>query len=196
MHLIFDDFLYYPPNEIKKLTPSVIIGNLPFYISTPIIEHIIYKYPFIHTFIVGVQREYAERCVSCKGNSLGIFLNTIGSTQKLANIKRNNYYPIPNVDTTWFKWKRTESDLNKIQNFEDFLRGCFWGKRKSLWNSLIKNPFFEKNQYKTIIPILSEVKGKGNFPILIEKFLQLRADALSVNDYKILYNFVLQVKDS
>lgn len=183
------DSVYWQKKNIRQ-----VVGNLPFYITTPILQKIVKDLPFIDKAVFGVQWEFAERICGEKNNSgsnsLEIFLNSCGQTKLLAKIKRNSFYPPPAVDAAWFSWQR-DTSFGYIDETEKLLRGAFWGKRKNLLNSFLKNPFWEKDeQTKKWRASLSATEQK-NIPQNIRMLLQRRPDQLSAKEYQDILFFFL-----
>jgi 16S rRNA (adenine1518-N6/adenine1519-N6)-dimethyltransferase len=99
------DFLEYPWEAL--CAPVKLIGNIPYYITTPIIEKIIeYKNIFPSAFLM-VQWEYAQRLkaqVRTKEyGSLTCFLRYYADLEVLFKIKKNCFTPAPKVDSAFIK---------------------------------------------------------------------------------------------
>lgn len=178
--IIFDDFL---KRDIKediidiKYDNLYIIGNLPYYITTPIITKIIEDNLIPTEMAFMVQKEVAER-FSAKPKtreygSITVFLNYYFNVQNLFVVNRNKFYPIPNVDSAVIKFTRRnellDTDLNK---FNKFVRDSFNFKRKNLRNNL-KNYDEEK-----ISKILND----------LDKSLDNRAEDLTYEDFIYIVN--------
>lgn len=143
--LIFDDFLNRNiANDIKKYNYDeiVVIANLPYYITTPIIEKFIYENIDIEKMVLMVQNEVADRFSakpnSKNYNSLTIFLNYYYDVQKSFVVSKNAFYPKPNVDSaivTMTKKKQKYKVVNE-EYFFNFVRDSFKQKRKTLKNNL------------------------------------------------------------
>lgn len=183
------DFLKTDVHVWHEKNISQLIGNLPFYITTPIIQKVVKEMPFIDKAVFGVQWEVAQRICLQENNSFAIFLNSCGSTKLISKIKRQSFYPVPQVDGAWFFWQREK--FVHINELEKVLRGAFWGKRKSLQNSFLKNPFWKKNpqgeRWRTLL--------KEELPLEIKALLQKRPDQLNKNDYQAILFYFLEKED-
>lgn len=143
--VIYQDFLKADPlSEIKKYTYDelYIISNLPYYITTPIIEKIINDKLPVNKIVVMVQKEVGERFTAKVGtkeyNSLTIYLNYYFQINKIIDVSRNVFIPKPNVDSVVVKFVKREY-MNKPVNEELFFRlvkDSFRYKRKNLRNNL------------------------------------------------------------
>ena len=83
--------------------PIKVVANLPYYITTPIIMHLLENIPEIKRYSVMVQLEVADRIVANKGgkdyNNLTIAIGYRAKTYKAINVSRNVFMPKPNVDS-------------------------------------------------------------------------------------------------
>lgn len=183
------DFLKTETSVWQAKNIEQVTGNLPFYITTPVIQKTV-SMPFVKRFVFGSQWEFAQRVCAGEGNSLAVFLNSIGKTELLVKIKRKAFYPPPSVDAAWFSWQRDPS-FRHGKEMEKLLRAAFWGKRKSLYNALNKNPFWKKDEEAARWQKKSE--QNKNFLPWLDALLQKRADDLSVQDYKRLLEFYLEL---
>lgn len=145
VEIIFDDFLKRQVKkditkyEYKKL---YVVANLPYYITTPIIEKIIDDKIGVDKIVIMVQKEVGDRFSAKKGtkdyNSLTIFLNYYFDIRKLMNVSRNCFVPSPNVDSVIVEMKKKNIKYN-VENEENLfklIRDSFRYKRKNLRNNL------------------------------------------------------------
>ncbi|WP_159720932.1 16S rRNA (adenine(1518)-N(6)/adenine(1519)-N(6))-dimethyltransferase RsmA [Streptococcus halichoeri] len=123
--------------------PIKVVANLPYYITTPILMHLIEsKIPF-QEFVVMMQREVADR-ISAKPNtkaygSLSIAVQYYMEAKVAFIVPRTVFVPAPNVDSAILKMTRRKAPLVSVQD-EDFLfrvsKASFAYRRKTLWNNL------------------------------------------------------------
>lgn len=163
--------------------PIKVVANLPYYITTPILMHLIEsKIPFAE-FVVMMQKEVADR-ISAEPNSkaygsLSIAVQYYMTAKVAFIVPRTVFVPAPNVDSAILKMTRREQPLVEVKD-EDFLfrvaKASFVHRRKTLWNNLTN--YFGKSE---------EVKSK------LEKALEIadikpsiRGEALSISDFAYL----------
>lgn len=141
--IIYDDFLKRNIKEDIKDIPYdnlYIIGNLPYYITTPIITNIIESESEAKELIFMVQKEVAERFTAKVSTreygSISVFLNYFYDIKKLFIVDRRKFYPVPNVDSAVVKLEKKEKIPVDIDKFNKIVRDSFKFKRKNLRNNL------------------------------------------------------------
>ena len=118
------------------------VANIPYYITTPIIEKLIESKINFKTITVMIQKEVADR-FSAKPKtkdygSITVFLNYYYDIEKLLFVSRNAFIPKPNVDSVVIAL-REKSNKPHIINEELFfklIRDSFKFKRKNIRNNL------------------------------------------------------------
>ena len=143
--IIFDDFLKRDVNEdLKKYKYNklMIIANLPYYITTPIITKIIGDSINPDKMVFMVQKEVGDRFKATPGskdyNSLSIYLNYYFDIKKVMDVSRNVFMPVPNVDSIVVELNKKD-ELMYVDNkklFFKLVRDSFKYKRKTLKNNL------------------------------------------------------------
>ncbi len=143
--IIFDDFL---KRDIKsdienyKYDNLYLVANLPYYITTPIIEKVIASDLSFKQITIMIQKEVGDRFnanpKSKEYNSLTVYLNYYFDIKKEFIVSRNAFIPKPNVDSIVISLKSKENKLflkNK-ELFNKLLRDSFRFKRKTIKNNL------------------------------------------------------------
>lgn len=151
-NIIFDDFLKRNLKEDLsqiKYDKLYVIANLPYYITTPIINKIINEKINVQEMVLMVQKEVGERFSAKLGtkdySSITIFLNYYFDIKKEFIVSRNSFYPAPNVDSIIISLRKKEKKYN-VKNEEIFfklIRDSFVQKRKTLKNNLKEYNFLE-----------------------------------------------------
>ena len=145
VEIIFTDFLKRNVNEdIKKYEYKklYVVANLPYYITTPIIEKIIEDDLGVDKIVIMVQKEVGDRFRaepnSKDYNSLSIYLNYYFDVRKIMDVSRNVFMPKPNVDSIVVEFSKKEKKLELIdeQIFFKLIKDSFTQKRKNLRNNL------------------------------------------------------------
>ena len=142
--IIFADFLDRDISaDIRdiKYKNLYVIANLPYYITTPIIEKIIKAGLKPYKMILMVQKEMAERLSALpKTKAYGyitVYLNYRFQIKKVFNVSKKAFFPSPNVESAVIEF--TADDKYKLKNEEIFIKlikDAFKQKRKVLSNNL------------------------------------------------------------
>lgn len=155
-HIIYDDFLKRDISEdISKINYEklYIIGNLPYYITTPIITKIIESNIGASEAVFMVQKEVADRFSAVpktrEYGSITVFLNYYFAIERLFVVGKNNFVPKPNVDSAVIKLVAKNNRLDvDIDKFNKLVRDAFQFKRKNLNNNLNN---YDKDKMKVIL---------------------------------------------
>lgn len=139
--IIFNDILKIDLNEISKGYNKIyVIGNLPYYITTPIIEYVTSKIkPSKMVFMV--QKEVADRFTSKPVNKeygyFTVYLNYYYEVKDEIFVEKNNFSPVPKVDSKVISFVPRNRNLNiNEEEYFNFLKLAFSQKRKTLKNNL------------------------------------------------------------
>ncbi len=120
-----------------------IFGNIPYYISSPIIEHLIKYRNKIDCIFMTVQKEFAGRVSASPGSkeygSLSCFVQYYLEPEIMFSISRNCFKPVPKVDSSLLKLKVRKECAVKVKDekfFFGLIRAGFNKRRKTLRSSL------------------------------------------------------------
>ena len=128
---------------------DLIISNLPYNISSQILVKICIMENLPNNLILMFQKEFAERLIDKKLNSLNSLVNCFFEINNSFNVGRNCFRPIPKIDSIVLSFKRKKEILlekNEVDKFIEFKRNLFSHKRKTL-NKLLKDYKFNKEKY-------------------------------------------------
>lgn len=120
-----------------------VVANLPYYITTPIIESILKRAEKVKSITVMVQKEVAERMEATEKDSnygsLSLFIRYYSEAKIIAKVPNQVFMPKPDVDSAVIHL--TIRPLH-YEGDEDFLFGLirsgFVKRRKTIMNSLTK----------------------------------------------------------
>lgn len=131
-------------SEIKDINYDklYVIANLPYYITTPIIQKLIDSNLDIEAMVLMVQDEVADR-LSAKPNSknygmMTVNLNYYYDVQKLFVVSKNSFEPAPKVNSAIVKLCKKENKItvNDEKVFFKLIKDSFMMKRKNIRNNL------------------------------------------------------------
>lgn len=152
--LDFDLTRYARKNGIKKFK---VIGNLPYYITTPVLEYLFKNARYIEDIFITVQKEVAERMVACAGSkdygSLSCFVSYYCQPRILFKIKRGSFWPAPKVESAFLHLKilnlsKRSFCIKSESLLFECIRNSFRQRRKKLLNSL--TVLLEKDDLSTL----------------------------------------------
>lgn len=120
----------------------VVAGNVPYYITTPIIFQVL-KAPLPRHAVFLVQREVAERIVAAPGSSnygaLSVNVQAIATTEIIRHVGPGSFRPPPKVASSVIRIAPRVTPLvgaDDIERFRTFVQALFGMRRKQLANSL------------------------------------------------------------
>lgn len=142
-NVIFADFL---SRDLKKDFQKInyerifVVANIPYYITTPIIEHLVDSGLLIDKMVLLVQKEVADRfCAKPHTKDYGYFtayLDYYFNVKKLFEVSKTCFQPVPKVDSAVVAFsKKDRLSIDETKYF-NFLKLCFSNKRKTLKNNL------------------------------------------------------------
>lgn len=120
-----------------------VCANLPYYITTPILLHLIESgYPF-SAITVMVQREVADRLAAVPGSTaygaVSVAVQTYGTVSRVFSVPAHSFYPAPKVDSAVIRIERySERPFVPAseEKYRALVRAAFAQRRKKLTNAL------------------------------------------------------------
>ncbi|MGM9858019.1 MAG: 16S rRNA (adenine(1518)-N(6)/adenine(1519)-N(6))-dimethyltransferase RsmA [Bacilli bacterium] len=161
-----------------------VIGNLPYYITTPLIEKVLLSKAKIKKAVFMIQKEVLP-CLVAKVNQkeygpLSILIEGVGNISKVMDVSRNNFYPVPHVDSTVFQIEFKE-DINKEETIKLYklISQLFLMRRKTILNNLT-SIVKDKTKAQEILNIchIDELKRPEN--LSLKNYIDI-ANALAKN---------------
>lgn len=172
LEVINKDALEITNNEVQN--PNVLVANLPYNVSVPVIIHILETFPSIENYLVMVQSEVADRLAASPGSrtygSPSVKLQWYGEVSKAGSVSRSVFWPVPNVD----------SDLVQITRKKDVDQSI----RKELF--AVVDAAFSQRRKMLRSALSSMCAGSEKASEILESAQidpQLRGEALNVDDY-------------
>ena len=122
--------------------PFVVVGNVPYYITTPILFHVLHR-PLPRHIVLLVQREVAERIVAPPGSkqygALSVNVQVAADAEIIRHVPPAAFSPPPKVDSAVIRiLPRSNSMINddEAERFRSFVQGLFGMRRKQVGNVL------------------------------------------------------------
>jgi len=120
-----------------------VFGNIPYYITSPIIERLVLSRGSISEIFLTVQKEFARRIAAGPGGkeygSFSCFVQYYFEPKVLFDIKKNSFYPVPKVDSSFIRLRVREQTAVTVPDEERLfrvIRTAFQQRRKTIRNSL------------------------------------------------------------
>jgi 16S rRNA (adenine1518-N6/adenine1519-N6)-dimethyltransferase len=136
--------------DLKKILGRLkkrikVVGNIPYYISSPIIEQLIKSRNKIEAIFITVQKEFAERAAGEPGSkefgAFSCFVQYFTIPEKIFIIKKTSFFPVPKVDSCFLRLdikRKTMLGPKQEKLLFKITRAAFNQRRKTLRNSLKK----------------------------------------------------------
>lgn len=183
VEIIFKDFMKENLSELEKEIGEeyVVVANLPYYITSPIVMRFIEEAEFCRRIVVMVQREVAFRfCARPATADYGAITAAIGlwgDAAIILDVDRTNFYPQPNVDSAVVRIDKFYEDRGVIDKkvYRDIVRIAFSSRRKTLVNNMMNYLKISREKAENIL------RGSGIA-------ISVRGETLSVGDFTRLAN--------
>jgi len=186
--VIHQDILKTDISELVK-SPVKIIANIPYYITSPIIAHLLGEIDdfdnknrqSIKEIIIMVQYEVGKRIIANEKSPskdyglLSILVNYWAETEFICKVPSKSFYPAPKVDSALIKLKIRQKPLVEVENpklFRRLIRAAFGTRRKTIKNALLMSSF----SAEVVLKALETAKINP----------ERRGETLSMQEYKIL----------
>ncbi len=147
LRLIEGDILQVDLREVLRDAGGcrlLIVGNLPYNITAPLIFHLLAHADCISRAIVMVQREVARRLVASPGSKdyglLSVLVTMRAEVEMSLQVGRDCFRPVPAVDSSVVELRFASKPLYAVQDmdcFDRLVRRAFGQRRKMLRNSLL-----------------------------------------------------------
>ncbi|MBR5471654.1 MAG: 16S rRNA (adenine(1518)-N(6)/adenine(1519)-N(6))-dimethyltransferase RsmA [Oscillibacter sp.] len=154
--------------KFQGLTP-IVCANLPYNITTPILEKLI-ETPCFETITVLIQKEVAQRLSAAQGSadggSFSLFLQYYMETEYLFDVPREKFLPAPKVTSAVLRCVRRPKPAVEVEDeafFFKVMRGAFLLRRKTLANSLSSALGRSKEEIQdaiTVCGLRTDVRGE------------------------------------
>ena len=162
------------PNVKDQSSKIKLVANLPYYISTPILQHLSTQRHLFDRLVLMFQKEVVDRITARPGDSergfLTVLVEAAFEVEKLFDVPANAFRPVPKVTSSVARFWPKDSPIDDEKSFRDLVSTAFSQKRKTILNNL-----------KTALP---DAKGKlersGIDP-------QRRAESLTLDEWLLLF---------
>ena len=122
--------------------PTVLVANLPYNVSVPVLLHFLEHFPSLERGLVMVQAEVGERLAAQPGSKVygapSAKANWYGAWKTSGKVSRQVFWPVPNVDSILVGFAREEQPGTEAERVETFriIDAAFQQRRKMLRQAL------------------------------------------------------------
>jgi 16S rRNA (adenine1518-N6/adenine1519-N6)-dimethyltransferase len=154
-----------------------IIGNIPYFISSEIIEKLLQNINIWDLVVLTTQREFTNKLLASRGNpdycALTVLFEYYTERKKLLSIPASSFRPSPKIVSTALIIKKRSYPLFRDIDFRIFRRvvsGAFKYPRKTILNNLVLDFNLKKDE-------ITQIASRAGVD------LNLRAQGFSVNEF-------------
>ncbi len=129
--------------EFANDNQIIVIANLPYYLTSPIILKLLENVKYFSAFVLMMQKEVSQRLnakVNTKAYSnLSVMCQFYCQVKVVFDVKPQSFFPAPKVTSSVVLFQVKDNiNLEDEKQFWTFVRSCFTNKRKTLVNNLTK----------------------------------------------------------
>ena len=194
LELIHNDILKTDISELSKGEKIKVVANIPYYITSPIIAHLLGEIDdlanknraVIEDIILMVQEEVAHRIVATEKSSskqyglLTILSQFWADVEMFKLVGRKSFYPAPKVNSALVKLNvldKPKLELSDYSHFRKTVKAAFSQRRKNIKNCLLQGGFSRENITKSLSALGIDENTRGE-KLSIETFGKLSEELL------------------
>lgn len=142
VQIIHADALQLKLSELWGDSRGILVGNLPYYITSPLLQHFLAQENQLLRMIVMVQKEVADRLVATPGGKdygiLSIAVQLAAEVQRAFDVRSTSFWPAPKVNSTvvTLRLRPYPGFEEKKKEFFHIVKAAFSQRRKTVANSL------------------------------------------------------------
>jgi len=189
VEIVQGDILALDPGALVGWRSYKVVANLPYYITSAALRHLLEAEPPPTLLVLTVQREVAERITAQPGamSLLAVSVQFYGCPRRVARVPAGAFYPPPKVDSSIVRIDVYPPDERPVQvedrqRFFDIVRAGFGQRRKQLRNSLAAGLHLSSERVETAL------RQAGIHP-------NRRAETLSLEEWAALYRALAEPPD-
>ncbi|MDD6310936.1 MAG: 16S rRNA (adenine(1518)-N(6)/adenine(1519)-N(6))-dimethyltransferase RsmA [Firmicutes bacterium] len=157
-----------------------IIGNLPYYITTPIVMKLLESGVECDSITVMMQKEVADRIKSGPGTkaygAISVAVQYYCTVSKVADVPKEVFVPRPKVDSAVLNLKARKSapaELKDMSLFFECIKAGFGKRRKTLLNSMTGVRGMTKDDVKEVLEAAQIECSRRAETLSIEEFANI-----------------------
>jgi 16S rRNA (adenine1518-N6/adenine1519-N6)-dimethyltransferase len=176
VRIVQGDILELNPAELMPVSGYMVVANIPYYITSAVIRHLLEAPVKPSRIVLTVQSEVADRIAAKPGklSLLALSVQVYGQPRTAARIPAGAFYPPPKVDSAVVRVDLYPEPLIPVEQLNTFFRlakAGFHQKRKMLRNSLVGGLSLAQERVEELLQVA------GIDP-------QRRAETLSIEEWR------------
>lgn len=188
VEVIYGDIMKISMSDIEKTLGDkyIIVANLPYYITTPIIFKFLENANNMQSMSIMVQKEVADRLVAQPNTkdygAITASIDYRGNAKIIKNVGRQMFTPPPNVDSAIVKidLDSTKYNVTNTETLDKTIACVFAMRRKTIENNLKATFGFDGNTADKIVSQAGITKGLRGEVLSTQQLVNL---ANTINDY-------------
>lgn len=165
-----------------------VVGNLPYYITTPIIMKLLEEDLPLQSITVMMQKEVADR-IEAKENTkargaLSVAVQYYSDVNKIVSVPKNVFMPPPKVDSTVLRLdikNHSEIELKDRNTFFKVVKAGFGQRRKTLLNSLSSGLSMSKEDVSNLLKDCNIEEKRRAETLTMEEFGSIANKVYEIN---------------
>jgi 16S rRNA (adenine1518-N6/adenine1519-N6)-dimethyltransferase len=139
--LVCGDILKLAPAELGLSPAYIAAANIPYYVTSPIIRHLLESKPKPRRLVLTIQEEVARRACAAPPHMsmLALSVQVYGSPEVVSTIPPQAFYPVPKVSSAILRIEAYDTPVvppARLPMLFRVAKACFTHRRKMLRNSL------------------------------------------------------------
>lgn len=187
VRIVQGDFLAFDPAELMEEEPYIVAANIPYYITSAILRHLLESTHRPQRLALTVQREVADRICAAPGDLslLALSVQVFGAPQPVLRIPAGSFYPPPKIDSVTLRIDLHPAPLiapEQLDAFFQLAKAGFSQKRKTLRNALSGGLGWKPERAAALL------HRAGIDPMR-------RAETISMEEWRLLTGYFLEEKN-
>lgn len=143
--------------EVGRDRPWTVCGNLPYYITSPLMAKFFEDASSWNAAVLMVQKEVAARLLADPGqrntSALSVLLRYVATIRGLGEVSRHQFYPSPEVDSFVIQLTRSPSPAIPLEHLRGVVQAAFRHRRKMIRQSLaqVSGPAWNSHEWARIL---------------------------------------------
>jgi 16S rRNA (adenine1518-N6/adenine1519-N6)-dimethyltransferase len=156
VRVVHGDILKTSVSEIIHKPDYLVVANIPYYITSAVIRHLLESNPKPRRIVLTIQKEVAERITAKAGDLslLALSVQVYGKPTLASIIPAESFHPAPKVDSAILRIDIYDQPLipnDLLKTFFKLIKAGFSQKRKTLRNSLSSGLYIPTTESEALL---------------------------------------------